>query len=46
MALTVRIAECFYIRIEDAPEQAYELLAQLGKTGAPLTAPGRSEDGS
>jgi hypothetical protein len=38
MALTVRMAEYFYIRIEDSPEKAYELLAQLATAEVNLLA--------
>ena len=38
MALTVRNAEYFYIRIEDSPEKAYELLAQLASAEVSLLA--------
>jgi hypothetical protein len=38
MALTVRNAEYFYIRIEDSPEKAYELLAQLASAEVNLLA--------
>jgi hypothetical protein len=38
MALTVRNAEYFYIRIEYAPEKAYELLAQLASAEISLLA--------
>lgn len=38
MALTVRNAEYYYIRIEDRPEKAYELLAQLASAEVSLLA--------
>src|SRR5260370_16668318 len=38
MALTVRNAEYFYIRIEDSREKAYELLAQLASAEVSLRA--------
>ena len=38
MALTVRNAEYFYIRIEDSPVKAYELLAQLASAEVSLLA--------
>ena len=38
MALTVRNAEYFYIRIDDASEKAYELLAQLASAEVNLLA--------
>ena len=38
MALTVRNAEYFYIRIKDSPEKAYELLAQLASAEVSLLA--------
>jgi hypothetical protein len=38
MALTVRDAEYFYIRIEDSPQKAYELLAQLASAEVSLLA--------
>jgi hypothetical protein len=38
MALNVRNAEYFYIRIEDAPEKAYALLAQLATEEVSLLA--------
>ena len=38
MALTVRNAEYFYIRIEDSPEKAYELLAQMASAEVNLLA--------
>jgi hypothetical protein len=38
MALTVRNAEYFYIRIEDSPQKAYELLAQLASAEVSLLA--------
>jgi hypothetical protein len=38
MALTVRNAEYFYIRVEDSPEKAYELLAQLASAEVSLLA--------
>ena len=38
MALNVRNAEYFYIRIENSPEQAYELLAQLASEEVSLLA--------
>jgi hypothetical protein len=38
MALTVRNAEYFYIRIEDSPEKAYELLGQLASAEVSLLA--------
>jgi hypothetical protein len=38
MALTVRNAEYFYISIEDSPEKAYELLAQLASAEVSLLA--------
>jgi len=38
MALNVRNAEYFYIRIENSPEKAYELLAQLASAEVSLLA--------
>jgi hypothetical protein len=38
MALTVRNAEYFYIRIEDSPEKAYDLLAQMASAEVSLLA--------
>ena len=38
MALTVRNAEYFYIRIKDSPEKAYDLLAQLASAEVSLLA--------
>jgi hypothetical protein len=38
MALNVRNAEYFYIRIEDQPEKAYDLLAQLATAEVSLLA--------
>src|ERR1700690_3377639 len=38
MALTVRNAEYFYIRIKDSPENAYELLARLASEEVSLLA--------
>lgn len=38
MALTVRNAEYFYIRIEDSPEKAYDLLAQLASAEVSILA--------
>jgi hypothetical protein len=38
MALTVRNAEYFYIRIEDSPQEAYELLSQLASAEVSLLA--------
>ena len=38
MALTVRNTEYFYVRIEDSPEKAYELLAQLASAEVSLLA--------
>ena len=38
MALTVRNAEYFYIRIEGSPEKAYEFLAQLASAEVSLLA--------
>jgi hypothetical protein len=38
MALTVRNAEYFYIRIKDSPEKAYELLAQMASAEVNLLA--------
>lgn len=38
MGLTVRTAEYFYMRIEDSPEKAYELLAQLASAEVNLLA--------
>jgi hypothetical protein len=38
MSLTVRNVEYFYVRIHDAPEKAYELLAQLASEEVNLLA--------
>src|ERR1700681_1888087 len=38
MALIVRNVEYFYVRIHDAPEKAYELLAQLAREDVNLLA--------
>jgi hypothetical protein len=38
MALTVRNAEYFYIRIEDSPQKSYELLAHLASAEVNLLA--------